>query len=260
MSDQVLIIEHRPPLLILTLNRPEVRNALNSKLLQELELAIDEARFLEDLRVLLITGGGDKAFCAGADLKERLTMSETEVRSFLSAIRSLLIKIEELPLPVIAAINGFALGGGTELALACDLRVAVDDATLGLTETRFAIIPGAGGTQRLPRLIGIPLAKELIYTGRQLTAQEALAQGLVNRIVARDKLMEVCLELAGEIAKAGPIAVAQAKFAINKGQDVELHTGLAIEASAYEACISTEDRLEGLKAFKEKRQPIYKGR
>ena len=260
MSDQVLLIEHRPPLLILTLNRPAVRNALNSRLLQELELAIDEVRLLEDLRVLLITGVGDKAFCAGADLKERLSMSETEVRSFLSAIRRLLIKIEELPLPVIAAINGFALGGGTELALACDLRVAVNDATLGLTETRFAIIPGAGGTQRLPRFIGIPLAKELIYTGRQLTAQEALAKGLVNRIAARDEFMAVCLELAGEIAKAGPIAVAQAKFAINKGQDVELHTGLAIEASAYEACIPTEDRIEGLKAFKEKRLPVYKGR
>lgn len=260
MSDQVLIIEHRPPFLVLTLNRPEVRNALNSKLLQELEVAIEEASLLEDLRVLLITGGGDRAFCAGADLKERLTMSESEVRSFLSAIRRVLVKIEELPLPVIAAINGFALGGGTELALACDLRVAVADATLGLTETRFAIIPGAGGTQRLPRLIGIPLAKELIYTGRQLSAQEALAKGLVNRIAPRDKLMEVCLELAGEIAKAGPIALAQAKFAINKGQDVELHTGLAIEASAYETCIPTEDRIEGLEAFREKRQPVYKGR
>ena len=260
MSDQVLLTEHRPPFLILTLNRPEVRNALNSKLLQELELAIDEASLSADLRVLLITGGGDRAFCAGADLKERLTMSESEVRSFLSAIRRLFVKIEELSLPVIAAINGFALGGGTELALACDLRVAVADATLGLTETRFAIIPGAGGTQRLPRLIGIPLAKELIYTGRQLSAQEALAKGLVNRIAPRDKLMEVCLELAGEIAKAGPVAVAQAKFAINKGQDVELHTGLAIEASAYETCIPTEDRIEGLEAFREKRQPVYKGR
>jgi enoyl-CoA hydratase/carnithine racemase len=260
MSDQVLLTEHRPPFLILTLNRPEVRNALNSKLLQELEVAIDEASLLEDLRVLLITGGGDRAFCAGADLKERLTMSESEVRSFLSAIRRVLVKLEELPLPVIAAINGFALGGGTELALACDLRVAVADATLGLTETRFAIIPGAGGTQRLPRLIGIPLAKELIYTGRQLSAQEALAKGLVNRIAPRDKLMEICLELAGEIAMAGPVALAQAKFAINKGQDVELHTGLAIEASAYETCIPTEDRIEGLEAFREKRQPVYKGR
>jgi enoyl-CoA hydratase/carnithine racemase len=260
MSDQVLLKEHRPPFLILTLNRPEVRNALNGRLLKELELAIDAAVLLEGLRVLIITGGGDKAFCAGADLKERLTMSESEVRSFLSAIRRLLIKIEELPLPVVAAINGFSLGGGTELALACDLRVAVADAALGLTETRFAIIPGAGGTQRLPRLIGTPLAKELIFTGRQLTAQEALAKGLVNRIAARDKLMDECLELAGEIAKGGPIAVAQAKFAINKGQDVELHTGLAIEASAYETCIPTEDRIEGLKAFEEKRLPVYKGR
>jgi len=260
MSDPVLLTEHRPPFLIITLNRPEVRNALNAKLLQEFERAIDEVPFLPDLRVLIITGGGGKAFCAGADLKERLGMAENEVRSFLSAVRRLFIKIEELPLPVIAAINGFALGGGTELALACDLRVAVADATLGLTETRFAIIPGAGGTQRLPRLVGISLAKELIYTGRQLTAQEALAKGLVNRIAARDKLMAVCLELAGEIAKAGPVAVAQAKFAINKGQDVELHTGLAIEASAYETCIPTEDRIEGLKAFQEKRQPTYKGR
>ena len=260
MSDHVILREYRPPFLILTLNRPEVRNALNSELLQELELAIDEAGLLEGLRVLIITGGGDKAFCAGADLKERLNMSESEVRSFLSAIRRLLIKIEELPLPVVAAINGFALGGGTELALACDLRVAVADAALGLTETRFAIIPGAGGTQRLPRLIGIPLAKELIYTGRQLSAQEAMARGLVNRVAAKDKLMEVCLELAEEIAKAGPIAVAQSKFAINKGQDVELHTGLAIEASAYETCIPTVDRIEGLKAFQEKRQPVYKGR
>ena len=260
MSEQVLLIEHRPPVLILTLNRPQVRNALNSKVLDELELAIDEARFSEDLRVLIITGAGDKAFCAGADLKERLTMSETEVRNFLSAIRRLLIKIEELPLPVLAAINGVALGGGTEIALACDLRVIVADGTLALTETRLAIIPGAGGTQRLPRLIGTAHAKELIYTGRQISAEEALAKGLVNRITSRDKLMDVCLELAADIAKAGPIAVAQAKFAINKGQDVELQTGLAIEASAYEVCIPTEDRLEGLKAFKEKRQPVYKGR
>jgi enoyl-CoA hydratase/carnithine racemase len=227
MSEQVLLIENRPPVRILTLQRPEARNALNSKLIQELERAIDEVRFTEDLRVLVITGAGDKAFCAGADLKERLAMSDDEVRRFLSTIRRLFTKIEELPLPVLAAINGVSLGGGTELALACDLRVAVDYATMGLTETRLAIIPGAGGTQRLPRLVGIALAKELIY---------------------------------GEISKAGPIALAQAKFAINRGKDAELHTGLAIEASAYEACIPTEDRIEGLKAFKEKRKPVYKGR
>jgi enoyl-CoA hydratase/carnithine racemase len=187
-------------------------------------------------------------------------MSEGEVRRFLSAIRRLFIKIEELPLPVLAAINGVSLGGGTELALACDLRVAVAHATMGLTETRLAIIPGAGGTQRLPRLVGTALAKELIFTGRKLTAQEGLSMGLVNRIFASEELMDGCLELAGEISKGGPIALAQAKFAINKGQDVELQTGLTIEASAYEICIPTEDRIEGLKAFQEKRKPIYKGR
>jgi enoyl-CoA hydratase/carnithine racemase len=210
--------------------------------------------------VLIITGAGDRAFCAGADLKERLAMSEGEVRRFLSAIRRLFIKIEELPLPVLAAINGVSLGGGTELALACDLRVAVAHATMGLTETRLAIIPGAGGTQRLPRLVGTALAKELIFTGRKLTAQEGQSMGLVNRIFASEELMDGCLELAGEISKGGPIALAQAKFAINKGQDVELQTGLTIEASAYEICIPTEDRIEGLKAFQEKRKPIYKGR
>ena len=147
-----------------------------------------------------------------------------------------------------------------ELALACDLRVAVAGATMGFTETRLAIIPGAGGTQRLPRLVGIGLAKELIYTGRQLSAKEAHEIGLVNRIAAADKLMDVCFELAEKISKGGPIALSQAKFAINKGLDMDLHSGLAIEASAYEVCIPTEDRLEGLEAFKEKRKPVYKGR
>ena len=260
MSEQALLVEHRPPVRVLTLNRPQASNALNSQLLRELEEAVDQAHLSEDLRVLIITGSGERAFCAGADLKERLTMSEDEVRSFLSTIRRLFVKIEELPLPVIAAINGVSLGGGTELALACDLRVASTSASMGLTETRLAIIPGAGGTQRLPRLVGTALAKELIFTGRKLTAQEGLSIGLVNRIVKNDELMDGCLELAADISKGGPIALAQAKFAINKGQDVELQTGLAIEASAYEVCIPTEDRLEGLKAFKEKRKPVYKGR
>jgi len=260
MTEDVLLAEHRPPILILTLNRPQARNALNSQLLQALELALSEVHVSEDLRVLIVTGTGDKAFCAGADLKERLTMSEGEVRQFLSRIRSLFNKIEELPIPVIAAINGVALGGGVELVLACDLRVAVAEATMGLTETQLAIIPGAGGTQRLPRLIGPGLAKELIYTGRQLTAQEALAAGLINHLAKKDTLMEVCLALADKISQGGPIALAQAKLAINKGLDVDLHTGLNIEASAYEKCIPTQDRLEGLRAFREKRKPVYKGR
>ncbi len=259
MAEDVLLVEQRPPALIITLNRPQVRNALNSQLLQVLEQEVDQISFSKDLRVLIITGAGHSAFCAGADLKERLTMTEGEVRDFLSQIRRLLAKIEGLPLPVIAAINGIALGGGMELALACDLRVAVATASMGFTETKLAIIPGAGGTQRLPRLVGVGLAKELIYTGRQLTAQEALDKGLVNRLAEAHATMDLCLDLAEEISGAGPIALAQAKFAMNKGLDVDLHSGLAIEASAYEICIPTEDRLEGLRAFREKRRPVYKG-
>jgi enoyl-CoA hydratase/carnithine racemase len=260
MREDVLIVEHRPPICILTLNRPESRNALNSQLVYRLKEAVSEVHHSGDLRVLIITGAGNQAFCAGADLKERLTMSEDEVRQFLHSIRHLFIEFEESPLPVIAAINGPALGGGMELALACDLRVAGANATLGLTETRLAIIPGAGGTQRLPRLVGLSLAKELIYTGRRLSGREALAAGLVNRLAEEEKLMEVCLELAEEMSQAGPVALAQAKFSINKGSEVDLRTGLAIEAAAYEVCIPTEDRLEGLRAFQEKRKPVYKGR
>ena len=259
MAEDVLLVESRPPVRILTINRSNARNAINSQLLQALEQAVADVRSAKEIRVLIITGAGNRAFCAGADLKERLTMSETEVRRFLSTIRRLFVSIEELPLPVIGAINGVALGGGMELALACDLRIAVANANMGLTETRLAIIPGAGGTQRLPRLVGISLAKELIYTGRQLTAQEALANGLVNRVAPEDRLTDVCLELADDLCLAGPVALAQAKFAINKGMDVDLPTGLSIEANAYEAVIPTEDRLEGLKAFKEKRKPVYKG-
>ena len=260
MAEDVLLVESRPPVRILTINRSKARNAINSQLLQALEQAVADVRSAKEIRVLIITGAGNRAFCAGADLKERLTLSETKVRRFLSTIRSLFVSIEELPLPVIGAINGVALGGGMELALACDLRIAVANASMGLTETRLAIIPGAGGTQRLPRLVGISLAKELIYTGRQLTAQEALAYGLLNRVAPEDRLIDACLELADDLCLAGPVALAQAKFAINKGMDVDLPTGLSIEASAYEAVIPTEDRLEGLKAFEEKRKPVYKGR
>jgi enoyl-CoA hydratase/carnithine racemase len=260
MAEKVLRVEQRPPVCVLTLNRPRSRNALNFELLEALEQALAALRFAEDLRVLIITGAGTKAFCAGADLKERLTMSEADVRRFLFGIRRLFTNIEELPLPTLAAINGIALGGGMELALACDLRVAAVNATMGLTETRFAIIPGAGGTQRLPRLVGIGMAKELIYTGRQLSAEEAVTVGLVNRLAEENNVMDVCQELAEEMCYSGPIALAQAKFAINRGLDADIHTGLAIEAGAYEVCIPTEDRLEGLRAFQEKRKPIYKGR
>ena len=187
-------------------------------------------------------------------------MSEDEVKRFIFKIRNTFTAVEDLSKPVIAAINGFAFGGGLELAMACDIRVAAEDAAMGLTETSLAIIPGGGGTQRLPRIVGIAKAKELILTARRISAGEALAIGLVNRVVPGGRLLDACRELAAEIAQNGPIAIRQAKFAITKGMDAPLEVALNIESNAYWHCIPTEDRLEGLKAFKEKRKPVYKGR
>ncbi len=245
---------------ILSLNRPEVMNAFNFELLLALKKEIDDIRFRRDIRVVIISGEGDRAFCAGADLKERATMPEEKVREFIYTIRNLFTDIENLPKPVIAGVNGVALGGGTELALACDLRIASENATMGLTETRLAIIPGAGGTQRLPRIIGRARAKEMIFTGKRISAKEALDIGLVNKVVALDKLLDECRDMASMILETGPIAIEQAKYAINKGLEVDINTGLAIESNAYWITIPTEDRLEGLRAFKEKRKPVYKGK
>jgi len=187
-------------------------------------------------------------------------MSENDVRRFIQTINSTFTELENLNQPTIAAINGFAFGGGLELALACDLRVAASGAVMGLTETSLAVTPGAGGTQRLPRLIGVARAKEMIYTARRISAADALAWGLVNYVVEPDQLMAKSLELAGAIAQNGPIAVRQAKLAINRGMSASLEEGLQIESNAYAHTLSTEDRREGLKAFQEKREPIYKGK
>jgi enoyl-CoA hydratase/carnithine racemase len=259
MADEVLLKEEREGLVRLTLNRPEVMNAFNFALLQALKAEIEALRFRPEVRVVVITGAGDKAFCAGADLKERATFTPLQVKEFIYTIRDLFTQIEGLNKPVIAAVNGVALGGGTELALACDLRLAAATATLGLTETRLAIIPGAGGTQRLPRLVGRGKAKELIFTGRRVGAAEALAMGLVNQVHPLEGLPAAWEALAAAIAETGPIAIEQAKYAIDKGLEVDLHTGLAIESNAYWVTIPTKDRLEGLAAFREKRKPVYRG-
>jgi enoyl-CoA hydratase/carnithine racemase len=175
-------------------------------------------------------------------------------------VRERILKSEQLNKAVIAAVNGIALGGGTELALACDIRIASANATMGLTETRLAIIPGAGGTQRLPRLVGRGKAKELIFTGQRIGAEEAQRIGLVNKICEQKDLLDECRKMAAMICEAGPVAIEQAKYAINHGLETDLHTGLAIESNAYWVCIPTEDRLEGLAAFKEKRKPVFKGK
>ena len=261
-EDNVLKSDLSEGILTLTLNRPEALNSFSRELLDALSAAVEEANFSADARVVIITWAqGKKAsFSTGADLKERATMSEDEVKRFIFKIRNTFTAVEDLSKPVIAAINGFAFGGGLELAMACDIRVAAEDAAMGLTETSLAIIPGGGGTQRLPRIVGIAKAKELILTARRISAGEALAIGLVNRVVPGGRLLDACRELAAEIAQNGPIAIRQAKFAITKGMDAPLEVALNIESNAYWHCIPTEDRLEGLKAFKEKRKPVYKGR
>jgi enoyl-CoA hydratase/carnithine racemase len=235
-------------------------NSFNFALLRELRDRVERLQWDPVVRVVIITGAGDKAFCSGADLKERASLGEDEVRQFIYTIRNLFTFIESMSKPVIAAVNGIALGGGTELALACDIRIASENATMGLTETRLAIIPGAGGTQRLPRIIGRGKAKELIFTGRRVDAREALEIGLVNKVAQPGALMETCLEMASMICETGPVAITQAKYAINYGCEVDIHSGLAIESNAYWVTIPTEDRTEGLTAFREKRKPVYKGK
>ncbi|HEX7504743.1 MAG TPA: enoyl-CoA hydratase-related protein, partial [Syntrophales bacterium] len=216
--DQTLVLEERVgAVAILKLNRPDVMNSFNFAMLRELRDRVEKLHWDREARVVVITGVGEKAFCAGADLKERATLGEDQVRQFIYTIRNLFTFIELMNKPVIGAVNGVALGGGTELALACDIRIASENATMGLTETRLAIIPGAGGTQRLPRLVGRGKAKELIFTGRRVDAKEALEIGLVNKVASAEKLIDACLEMAAMICEAGPIAIGQAKYAINYG-------------------------------------------
>lgn len=260
MDRSLVMEERRGQVALITLNRPEVMNSLNFPLLLSLKERMQSLHSDTDVRVVIITGAGDKAFCAGADLKERAAFGEQQVKEFITTIRNLFTFIESLNKPVIAAVNGVALGGGMELLLACDMRIASISAVMGLIETRLAIIPGAGGTQRLPRLIGRAKAKELIFTGRRVEAKEALDIGLVNKVCEPEALIPECMQMAEMILETGPIAIQQAKFAINHGIETDLHTGLAIETNAYWLTIPTEDRLEGLAAFREKRKPVYKGR
>lgn len=257
--EELVLEEREGHVLILTLNRPRVMNALNFPMLRALKGKLEACWFDREVRVVLVTGAGDKAFCAGADLKERATLSEVEVKEFIRTIRDTFTMLEEIPKPTMAVMNGVAFGGGLEMALACDLRLAAESARMGLTETSLAIIPGAGGTQRLPRVVGKARAKELIFTARRITAREAERMGLVNEVVSDHRLMERAMEVAREIASNGPLAVAQAKYAINMGSEVEIHVGLFIESRCYDNIIPTKDRLEGLKAFREKRKPQYRG-
>lgn len=245
---------------LIRLDRPERMNCLDYPTLMELQQLVDTVRQDTTIRVVIFTGTG-KAFSAGADLKERTTLTEREVRRNVEAIRDVFANIADLPQPTIAAVNGHALGGGFEWMLACDFRIIVEGALVGLTETSFGIIPGAGGTQRLPRLIGETRAKELIFTAKKIDATTAERYGIVSRVVPTvEELMPVCLAFAGEMLRNGPVAIRQAKQAIDQGLDHPLSEGLKIETAAYEVVIPTEDRMEALRAFAEKRTPQFQGK
>ncbi|RST75187.1 enoyl-CoA hydratase [Siminovitchia acidinfaciens] len=243
-----------------TINRPDSLNAFNYETLCELGETAELLKTDRNVRLVIFKGAGKKAFSVGADLKERKTLSEQEVRRNVHKIGDVFHAIEKLPQPTVAAMNGHAFGGGMELALACDFRIAVKEAMMGLTETSLAIIPGAGGTQRLPRLIGKAKAMELILTAKRMTAEEAHTYGVITNIAEQEELMAKVMELAASILANGPIAVQQAKYAIKTGMNADLQTGLEIERKAYELTIPTEDRLEALQAFSEKRKPVYQGK
>lgn len=259
MTSIVKIRHEEQGIVIITLNRPESANALSRELLHFLYEALNDMKLQHNLRTVIITGAGDKVFCAGADLKERAGMNEWEVRETIKLIGDTISAVENLPVPVIAAINGSAFGGGLELALACDIRIASETATMGLTETSLGIIPGGGGTQRLPRLVGIATAKELIYTARRLNAKTAKDLRIISQVSAPQQLLADAKRLAEEIVVNAPLALKAAKSAINQGIDTDLKTGLQIEQKCYQTTLQTRDRLEGLSAFKEKRKPIFKG-
>ncbi|AMQ07551.1 enoyl-CoA hydratase-related protein [Sporosarcina psychrophila] len=252
--------EQKGNLAFVTLNRPGAMNALNYDMLVELGQITESIRINPDIRVIIFTGAGDRAFSVGADLKERKTLTDLQVKRNLYKIGEVFSAIENLPQPTIAMMNGFAFGGGMELALACDFRIAADTALMGLTETGLAIIPGAGGTQRLPRLIGEAKALELILTARRMLAAEAYSYGVLTKVATPENLVQETADFADSILANGPIALQQAKFAIKHGMNVDLQTGLAIERKAYELTIPTEDRIEALNAFSEKRKPVFKGK
>lgn len=243
----------------LILERHEGKNAFSSDMIDSFERAVESVRSNKDIRVLIVRSTVDKVFCAGADLKERLAMPEEKVAPFVSRLRNAFNGLATLPIPTIASIDGVALGGGLELALACDIRVASATATLGLPETNLAIIPGAGGTQRLPRVVGVAKAKQLIFTGARLNGNEAFDLGLVNEVVKEGSSYPKAVEIANQIVDKGPVGVRMAKKAIDEGIEVPLHQALEVEKSCYAQVVPTKDRVEGLKSFTEKRKPVYRG-
>ncbi|HXG04866.1 MAG TPA: enoyl-CoA hydratase-related protein [Candidatus Binatia bacterium] len=262
MSYRHLLIERSPNAHVVTvvLNRPEQMNALNTAMGEDLLACFEALHRDPDVRAVVLTGAGDRAFCAGGDLKERNEMTDEAWRAQHVIFEQAAWRILRCPVPVIAAVEGYALAGGCELAVLADFTVAGETAVFGVPETTLGIFPGIGGTVLLPRILGAPLAKELIFTGRRMGVQEARAAGLVNHVVPRGQARTRATEIAATIAANAPIAVRQAKKAIMYGLETDLDTAMVLAIEAYNATVVTEDRLEGVRAFNEKRRPVFKGR
>ncbi len=257
---ETLLFEINERIAFITINRPNQLNALNSQVYRELLSVLEKLFNYTEIGAVIITGSGGKAFVAGADITEMRNMSSQEARSFSRLGKQVSQVIESFPVPVIAAINGFALGGGCELAMACDLRLASEKALFGQPEINLGLIPGNGGTQRLARLIGITKAKELVFLGSNISAQEALQIGLINKVVPPEQLMNECINIARKVCDKSRAALDLAKSAINNGIDLNLNSALDYEIECFAQCFATEDHNEGISAFLEKRKPDFKGR
>lgn len=254
------IDDHSKTIHLLQLERTNAANAMNKQMLKELQQAIASIKQNPEIRCLILASASTKVFSAGADLKERKTLTLSQTEAFVTSLRDTFEEVANLPIPVIAVIEGVALGGGLELAMAADMRVAGENASLGLPETSLAIVPGAGGTQRLPRLIGRSTAKEMIFTGKKVDGFDAYTMGLVDHMVDDGSALDTAKRMAAVIAKNGPVAIRAAKRAINEGlSKSDMRDALQVEREAYKKVLETKDRLEGLNAFAEKRKPEYQG-
>jgi enoyl-CoA hydratase len=251
-------VEREDGVAVLTIDRQEKLNALDLQVTEEIGQALLELE-AEGPRAIVVTGAGERSFVAGADISAMSVMSPLEAKRFSEIGHAAMALLDRAPVPTIAAVNGYALGGGCEVALACDVRIAAENATFGFPEVSLGILPGMGGTQRLPRLIGPAFAKELIFTGRRIGAKEAHEIGLVNRVVPSGEAFKAAMELAAEIAANGPLAVRHAKAATNRALDVDLVSGLEYEADQFALLFATEDAREGMRAFAERRKPEFKG-